>query len=138
MLRVEWLQALAGGALIGASAALLLVFNGRVAGVSGALAGLLDPRGGDREWRLLFVVGLLDGGLAARGLLAEPFSAAGTSVPRAIVAGLLVGVGARLANGCTSGHGVCGVSRLAPRSLAATATFVAAGALTVFLTGAPR
>jgi uncharacterized membrane protein YedE/YeeE len=134
----EWLRALAGGALIGLSAALLLVLNGRVAGVSGALAGLLDPRSNDREWRLLFVLGLLDGGVAARGLVAAPFSVAGTSVPRALAAGLLVGVGARLANGCTSGHGVCGVSRLSARSLAATATFIATGALTVFLTGGAR
>lgn len=134
----EWLRALAGGALIGLSAALLLVLNGRVAGVSGALAGLLDPRSNDREWRLLFVLGLLDGGVAARGLVDAPFSVAGTSVPRALAAGLLVGVGARLANGCTSGHGVCGVSRLSARSLAATATFIATGALTVFLTGGAR
>lgn len=129
----EWLLALAGGALIGASAALLLLANGRVAGVSGVLAGLLDPRAADREWRLLFVLGLVTGGFAARGLLPAAFSARGTPVATALVAGLLVGVGTRLANGCTSGHGVCGVSRLAPRSLAATATFIATGALTVLV-----
>jgi uncharacterized membrane protein YedE/YeeE len=129
----EWLLALAGGALIGASAALLLLVNGRIAGVSGVLAGLLDPRADDREWRLLFMLGLVSGGVAARGLLPAALSARGTTVATALVAGLLVGVGTRLANGCTSGHGVCGVSRLAPRSLAATATFIATGALTVFV-----
>jgi len=138
MIPAEWLRALAGGALIGLSAAMLLVLNGRVAGVSGALAGLLAPDADDRAWRGLFALGLLAGGVASAALLAAPFSTAGTSVPRALAAGVLVGVGARLANGCTSGHGVCGVSRLSARSLAATVTFIATGALTVFFTGGAR
>ncbi len=130
-LPTEWIRALAGGALIGASASLLLLFNGRVAGVSGIVGGLVSRRPGEVDWRALFVAGLLAGAAAARLALGDVFSTAGTSVGAALAAGLLVGVGTRLGNGCTSGHGVCGVSRLAPRSLAATATFIATGALTV-------
>ena len=125
------LPALAGGALIGLAASLLLVAAGRIAGISGITAGLLLPVRGDVRWRALFVLGLLGGGIAA-ALFAPQFI--GTS-PRSYVAlafaGLLVGVGTRLGNGCTSGHGVCGISRLAPRSIAATVVFMITGMLAV-------
>jgi hypothetical protein len=120
-----------GGALIGLSASLILVFNGRVTGISGVLNALLQPvRGVELAWRALFVAGLVLGGLAATAV----FPASGGAAPglaMAVVAGVLVGVGTRLGNGCTSGHGVCGLSRMSGRSLAATLTFIATGALAV-------
>lgn len=121
-----------GGALIGLSASILLLFNGRIAGISGIFAGLLSPQRGDTGWRVAFVAGLLVGGLAL--FLAAPALFAVTydrTLPMVAVAGLLVGLGVRLGAGCTSGHGVCGLSRLSPRSLVATLTFIATGALTV-------
>jgi len=130
------IPALAGGMLIGASASLLWIVNRRVAGISGIVAGLL-PRGSSRSdrrerspeisWRALFVVGLLSGGLLVE--LLHPSSFGPTPVPAslAIVAGLLVGFGTRLGGGCTSGHGVCGLSHLSVRSLWATLTFMATG-----------
>jgi len=128
------LAALAGGALIGLAAAAFLLLDGRIAGISGIVAGLLPPRRGDASWRLLFVGGLVSGGLLLPALVAEPFHGLTAAPPlRLVLAGLLVGFGARLGNGCTSGHGVCGVGRLAPRSLVATATFMTTGAVTVFV-----
>jgi uncharacterized membrane protein YedE/YeeE len=126
------LRALLGGALIGASASLLLVLNGRTAGVSGIVAGSLRAGDAEARWRWCFVVGLLGGGLALR--LAAPAMVAPTHTPLglALLSGLLVGVGTRLGNGCTSGHGVCGISRASTRSLAATATFMLTGALATF------
>jgi uncharacterized membrane protein YedE/YeeE len=137
-LPTDWIRALAGGALIGVSASLMLAFNGRVTGISGIVGGLVQPTPGDLGWRALFVAGLLVGGLLA--LLALPGAVGGAAVPvgTAALAGLLVGVGTRLGNGCTSGHGVCGIARLSPRSLAATVTFISTGAVTVFLTGGAR
>ena len=124
---------LAGGALIGLSAALFLLFNGRIAGISGILGGLLERPKGDVYWRLAFLLGLVAAPLAYS--LAAPLPAvqvdAGTGT--LVVAGLLVGVGTRYGSGCTSGHGVCGLSRLSPRSLAATAAFMLAGFATVFV-----
>jgi uncharacterized membrane protein YedE/YeeE len=105
-----------------------------VAGISGIVGGLVHPAPGDLGWRALFVGGLLFGGLLAALALPAAFPAARVSWATAALAGLLVGVGTRLANGCTSGHGVCGVSRLSLRSIAATATFIATGAVTVALT----
>lgn len=134
----EWMRCLAGGAMIGLSASILLLANGRIAGVTGIVAGVLGPRPGDFAWRALFLAGLVVGGLVARAAFGAVFSSAGTTVNVALVAGLLVGVGTRLANGCTSGHGVCGVSRLSPRSLVATLTFIAAGAAAVAVTGGAR
>ncbi len=134
----EWMRCLAGGAMIGLSASILLLANGRIAGVTGIVAGVFGPRPGDVAWRALFLAGLLVGGLVASATLGAVFSSAGTTVNIALVAGLLVGVGTRLANGCTSGHGVCGVSRLSPRSLVATLTFIAAGAAAVAVTGGAR
>ncbi len=127
-------SSLLGGALIGLAASILLLFNGRVAGISGILGGALTPAPGDTLWRLMFLLGLA--GVGAVGALLRPaaFVAGPVQSPWLIaIAGLLVGYGTRLGNGCTSGHGVCGVSRLSPRSLLATATFLATGAITVFL-----
>jgi uncharacterized protein len=129
-----WLTALAGGALIGASASLLLVARGRVAGISGIVDGLLDSNeAGERSWRVLFLAGLLAGG-AAVGLLSGPASAPTVPLPQLVIAGLLVGFGARLGNGCTSGHGICGLSRFSPRSAVSVITFMAVAAATVYVT----
>lgn len=127
-------SALAGGALIGLSASLLLVALGRVAGISGILAGVLMPVRGDFAWRALFVAGLLLAGLLASALAPELVTASPRSLAAVGAAGLLVGVGTRLGNGCTSGHGVCGLSRLSQRSLVATVTFIASGVVTVLAT----
>ena len=125
--------ALIGGALIGAAAALMVLFNGRVAGISGIVGGLFRPQRGEVGWRLAFVGGLLAAPLVY-ALLWAPLPAARIEAgPLLIVlAGLLVGVGTRYGAGCTSGHGVCGLSRLSPRSLVATLVFMAAGFATVF------
>lgn len=128
---------LAGGALLGLSATLLLLFNGRVAGISGIAGGLLAPVRGDTGWRVAFVGGLLAGGVLLRWLWPQSMeapAAAGTGGLLLLVAsGLLVGFGARLGNGCTSGHGVCGISRGSVRSLVATVTFMATGAAAVWV-----
>jgi len=127
-------QALFGGVLIGLASATLLVVDGRIAGVSGIVGGMLPPRAGDAGWRALFVAGLVIGGLCLRLFAADAFHGlAETPRPVLVPAGLLVGFGASLGNGCTSGHGVCGVSRLSPRSIVATIAFMAAGAATVFV-----
>ncbi len=128
------LSSLAGGALIGLSASALLLFNGRLAGISGILAGLVVPRPGEVAWRAWFVAGLVVAGLAAAlvapGALGEapPVSHLGV-----VAAGLLVGFGTRLGSGCTSGHGVCGLGLFSKRSLFATLTFMATGAASVFV-----
>ncbi|HYD67207.1 YeeE/YedE family protein [Azospirillum sp.] len=127
------IAALAGGALIGLSAALLLVLNGRVAGISGILGGLLAPERGETAWRLAFLAGLLAAPLAYAalgGTLPEVRTDASTGL--LVAGGLLVGFGTRLGSGCTSGHGVCGLARLSPRSLAATGVFMATAVATVF------
>lgn len=133
----SFLLPLLGGALIGLSASLLLLANGRVAGISGVVGSLLAPVRGDIAWRVLFFGGLLTGGLLLVGLrpvsFAAPASLGSGGVGLLVVAGLLVGFGSRLGNGCTSGHGVCGISRGSVRSIAATLTFMATGVLTVFL-----
>jgi uncharacterized membrane protein YedE/YeeE len=123
---------LIGGMLIGAAAALLIVFNGRIAGISGILGGLLRPAKGDMLWRLAFLGGMLAAplvyGLAAQLPEVKVDASAGTLV----IAGLLVGLGTRYGSGCTSGHGVCGIARLSPRSVVATAAFMASGFATVY------
>lgn len=131
----SWLLALAGGALIGAASALLLVTHGRIAGISGILGALLPPRSQDRAWRAWFVAGMLVTG--AIGSLVHPsaFGDAPRSLPPVVVAGVLVGFGTRLGNGCTSGHGVCGIARLSRRSAVAVATFMATGVITAWLAG---
>ncbi len=126
-----FVPALLGGILIGAAIALLLLVNGRVAGISGVLAGLVSVQRGDGAWRALFVAGLIAGGVAARVVAPDALGPMAASVPALVVAGLLVGFGTRLAGGCTSGHGVCGTSRLSPRSIAATGTFMFLGAAVV-------
>ncbi|MEY4580698.1 MAG: hypothetical protein RL701_5401 [Pseudomonadota bacterium] len=135
------ITAVLGGGFIGIAASLLLIGNGRIAGISGILGGLLAPVRGDRLWRVLFLLGLVACGAVASLIAPERIGAAPRSLPVLVIAGLLVGSGTRLSGGCTSGHGVCGISRLSPRSLVATVTFMAAGLATVkvftLLTGAP-
>lgn len=129
-MKSEWLLALGGGALIGASASAMLLFNGKITGISGIFSGLLKPTRGDISWRLVFLAGLLLGGLILRFAYPAAFpSALSTGLPIIALAGLLVGFGTKTGNGCTSGHGVCGISRFSPRSIAATITFIAAGML---------
>ncbi|HTV17402.1 MAG TPA: YeeE/YedE family protein [Polyangiaceae bacterium] len=126
------LSGLLGGALIGLSASLLLLGSGRIAGVSGIAAGaLFSPGEGQRAWRLAFLVGLVAAGVPFVLLAPAAIEASPRPLGWLAVAGLLVGVGTRLGSGCTSGHGVCGVSRLSPRSLMATALFVGTAMLTV-------
>ena len=126
-------SSLTGGLLIGAAAAMLLLFNGRIAGVSGILGGLLRPMAGDIGWQMAFVLGLV-GAPLVYGLAAPlPSVHVDADMTTLVVAGLLVGVGTRYGSGCTSGHGVCGLSRLSPRSMAATTAFMIAGFVTVFI-----
>ena len=127
------LDAICGGALIGLGAAIMLLWNGKIAGVGGITRGLLHFRAGDWAWRSAFVGGLLVGGAAFYVTNPAVFQiTTDRSLPVVAAAGLLIGFGGVVANGCTSGHGVCGVSRLSPRSIVATATFIAAGIVTVF------
>lgn len=125
--------ALAGGALIGLAAALFLLLNGRIAGISGVVGGLLRPARGDIAWRVAFVLGLVGAPLVYGWLQAPPVPQIDADYATLALAGLLVGVGTRYGSGCTSGHGVCGLARLSPRSLVATACFMAAGFATVFI-----
>jgi len=126
--------ALVGGALIGASASLFLLTHGKVAGVSGLYAEALRPGSRSRGVGIAFVAGLLVSGVVVRLVRPDAFVTAwAPSLPVAALAGLLVGVGTQIGSGCTSGHGVCGVSRLSVRSLVATATFMALGILAVFV-----
>ncbi len=126
-------SALLGGMLIGLAAALFALLNGRIAGISGVLGGLLKPVRGDVTWRAAFVLGLVGAPLVYALFKALPAVQIEAGYGALIIAGLLVGVGTRYGSGCTSGHGVCGLSRLSPRSLAATASFMAAGFTTVFV-----
>ena len=127
---------LGGGIVLGLAAAMFILLNGRVLGISGILGGLLSPRKGDIGWRLAFLLGmaaapLVFSGLAPAGFLAAPRIEAGYGL--IVLSGLLVGLGTRYGSGCTSGHGVCGLSRLSPRSLVATMTFMGAGFAIVFV-----
>lgn len=124
---------LAGGALIGLAAAMLVLFNGRVAGISGIVGGLLAPRRGEIAWRLAFVAGLLAAPALWLLLREAPAVRIDAGFGTLVIAGLLVGLGTSYGSGCTSGHGVCGLSRLSPRSLVATAAFMGAGIVTVFV-----
>lgn len=125
---------LIGGLMIGASASLLLLFNGRIAGISGILSGAIAPFPSDRGWRLAFVAGLILGPLLVVVFRQDTLDITlQGSLPVLLVAGFLVGFGTRLGNGCTSGHGVCGLARGSGRSLAATATFFSVALLTVFI-----
>jgi uncharacterized membrane protein YedE/YeeE len=133
MAEANMIGGLIGGALIGSAAALLLAVNGRIAGISGILGGLIASRArSERSWRLAFLVGLITGPALYRlfyGALPLQLEA---DVPTLLAAGLLVGFGTRLGSGCTSGHGVCGLARLSPRSLTATVTFMSLGIATVY------
>jgi uncharacterized membrane protein YedE/YeeE len=132
MSQVWMLRGLAGGALIGVSASLMLVLAGRVTGISGMLNAVMAPAdGGERLWRVLFLGGLVAGGLVASMFVPGAFADEMPGLALAGAAGVLVGVGTRIGNGCTSGHGVCGISRLSVRSLVATVTFIGTGALAV-------
>jgi hypothetical protein len=128
------ISALIGGALIGAGIVLLMIANGRIAGVSGILGRVVQPDGPEWRWRVGFLVGLIGGAALAMLAGVAPAAIAITgSLPLLIGGGLLVGFGTQLGSGCTSGHGVCGLARLSPRSLAATGLFMASGAATVFV-----
>ena len=129
------ISAAIGGALIGLSALLLLQLNGRIAGVTGIFAGLLDPAGSDRAWRATFIAGLIAAPLTAMLVgYSVPIPEIPVSFVTVAIAGALVGFGTRLSNGCTSGHGICGIARLSPRSITATAIFMGAAIVVVALT----
>lgn len=135
---IDWnnftpMAALAGGAIIGLAAGAFALLNGRIAGISGIAGGLLSAAKGDIGWRVAFLAGLLGAPVAFQ--LVAPLPAVQVDAGNAtlVAAGLLVGIGTRYGSGCTSGHGVCGISRFSPRSLVATAAFMAAGFATVFV-----
>jgi uncharacterized membrane protein YedE/YeeE len=127
---------LSGGILLGVASAMFILLNGRILGISGILGGLLPPKLGDSLWRVAFLLGMFSAPFVFSSLAPAGFE----STPRieasplmVVIAGLLVGLGTRYASGCTSGHGVCGLSRLSPRSLVATLTFMGTGFVTVYL-----
>ncbi|MBD9379545.1 YeeE/YedE thiosulfate transporter family protein [Pseudoxanthomonas sp. PXM04] len=126
-------EALLGGVLIGLAAAALLFFNGRIAGISGIVNGLAGQGAGERGWRIAFLLGLAGAGVLVMKLTGQ-VSVSPATTPVLVLAGLLVGFGTRLGNGCTSGHGVCGLARLSLRSLVAVLVFMAAAVFTVFVT----
>ncbi|QIT55631.1 YeeE/YedE family protein [Aquisalimonas sp. 2447] len=126
-------SALAGGVLIGLAAALFLLVNGRIAGISGIVGGLLTPARGDIAWRIAFVAGMVGAPLIWLAVTSLPSIRIEAGYPMLIAAGLIVGISTRYGAGCTSGHGVCGISRLSPRSLVATVAFMATGFGTVYV-----
>jgi uncharacterized membrane protein YedE/YeeE len=128
------ISALLGGLLIGLAVVVLILFNGRVAGISGILSGLLFGVKNERSWRLMFLIGLLISPFFYRLFATNPSLEISNHLGKIIVAGLLVGFGSRLGSGCTSGHGVCGIARLSKRSIVATLVFMFAAIVTVFLT----
>ena len=125
-------SSLAGGLLIGLATAIFLLFNGRIAGISGVVGGLLRPADGDIAWRIAFIAGIVLAPFAFRLATPLPSVQIGADTMTLIAAGLLVGLGTRYGAGCTSGHGVCGLSRRSPRSIVATACFMFAGFMTVY------
>ncbi|WP_428775764.1 YeeE/YedE family protein [Vibrio sp.] len=130
---IPW-ESLMGGILLGISATILLLLNGKIAGISGVMTGLLTPKSRDFAWRLLFAVGMVSGGVLGVVLFGShvPVEFASSTAVLA-AAGLLVGIGTRLGNGCTSGHGICGIGRLSKRSIVATCVFMAVAGVTVFV-----
>ncbi len=137
---IDWthftpLESAIGGVVIGAAASMLILFCGRVAGISGILGGVLSRANNDKGWRIAFLLGLVLSPVLWRLVAPLPAVSITASWPMLVVAGLLVGVGTRYGSGCTSGHGVCGLSRLSVRSLIATLTFMAAAFITVWLVG---
>ena len=133
----SWINAIWGGLIIGASAAAFLLLEGRVLGVSGITGRISEFTRGDTAWRVVFVVGTILGGFIASNIWPENFSnlISESNYLRLAAAGVLVGFGTKMGNGCTSGHGVCGIGRLSPRGIVATLTFMAFGVLTVFILG---
>jgi uncharacterized membrane protein YedE/YeeE len=129
----NYIANLIGGLLIGLAASMLVLFNGRIAGISGILGNLLQSGKGDKLWRVMFLIGLAISPFVYNIAFALPVVTIDADTLELIVAGLLVGIGTRYASGCTSGHGVCGISRGSVRSFAATLTFMAAGFVTVYL-----
>ena len=140
-MNLDWLHftpwaSLSGGVLLGVASAMFILLNGRILGISGILGGLLPPKAGDSVWRVAFLLGmfaapLVFNALAPAGFASTPhIDATELSV---ILAGLLVGIGTSYSSGCTSGHGICGLSRMSPRSLVATLSFMGAGFITVYL-----
>ena len=131
---MSYTDSLIGGLLIGVSAAVLLLLVGRIAGISGIAGSLLGRPDGDTGWRASFIAGLVAGPLILAALTgSRPTVHSLASTPVLVIAGLLVGFGTRLGSGCTSGHGVCGLARLSPRSIAAVATFMVVAMMTVFV-----
>jgi len=140
-MNIDWFHftpwaSLTGGVILGVASAMFILLNGRILGISGILGGLLPPKLGDSVWRIAFLLGMFSAPLVFTALSPAGFAA----TPRidateltVIAAGLLVGIGTRYAGGCTSGHGVCGLSRMSPRSLVATLSFMGAGFITVYL-----
>lgn len=140
-MNIDWAHftpwaSITGGLILGAASAMFILLNGRILGISGILGGLLPPKVGDTSWRIAFLLGMFAAPTFFNGFVPAGF----VSAPRIdanewsiVLAGLLVGLGTRYAAGCTSGHGVCGLSRLSPRSLVATAAFMSAGFLTVYI-----
>jgi len=124
---------LAGGVLIGVAAAMFLLLNGRIAGISGIVGGLLARQRGDILWRLLFIAGLVAAPVIWGLFAALPPMKIEAGYPMLVVAGLIVGISTRYGSGCTSGHGVCGIARLSPRSIVATLAFMSSGFVTVYL-----
>lgn len=133
-MQMDWIYALVGGAIIGFAVTIMLLFNGRVTGISEIVNGMLKPTAGDFLWRFTFVLGLFIGGLILKVIRPEAFSGSlNNSTATVVIAGLLVGFGTIMGSGCTSGHGVCGISRLSVRSIVSTMTFIAAGVLAVVI-----
>lgn len=132
---IPW-SALFGGMLLGVSATILMLFKGKVAGISGILGGAITGGASDKPWRVLFIIGLIGGGFLANAIMQPEFSHIPThyssSLGVILIAGFLVGVGTKLGNGCTSGHGICGMGRFSIRSIVATMTFMIVAALTVY------
>ena len=136
---IDWnnftpLASLASGMLLGLASALFILVNGRILGVSGIVGGLLRPVKGDAGWRLSFLAGVFVAPLLYAPVAGPILPQIDASWPTVVIAGMLVGMGTRYGSGCTSGHGVCGLSRLSPRSLVATLAFMGAGFITVFIT----
>jgi len=138
-MQIDWLSftpipSLLGGIILGVAAALYVLFHGRILGISGIISGFLHPKPGDRAWRMALILGLLTAPLlAALFFEIRPIVEVEADWLAVVIAGLLVGFGAQYGSGCTSGHGICGLSRLSPRSLVATVSFMTAGFLIVFV-----
>ena len=138
-MQIDWLSftpipSLLGGILLGIATALYVLLHGRILGISGIVAGLLPPKEGDRDWRIALILGLVSAPIWAALMLGlRPIVEIDTNWLAILLAGVSVGFGAQYSSGCTSGHGICGLSRLSPRSLVATLAFMSAGFLTVFV-----